>query len=122
SGHNVEHVGVVPAAALIERNWLLRDIERAAAEAFFHVNKNVDKVPVIGNHGFRSVRAFAGGILVHVDFDGRWGGSFKLDGAGYSGSRRGVDGCGGWSTRRRGGWLLRCFFLLAAASEKYQCK
>src|SRR5437773_10934418 len=52
AGHHAEHVRIVPAADLIERGGFLRDVEGAAAEAFLHVNEDVDEMAAAGDHGF----------------------------------------------------------------------
>ena len=109
---------MVPAAALIERGGFLRDVEGAAAEAFLHVNEDVGEMAAAGDHGFGRVRAFAGGILAHVDLLGSRRGPFKFDGAADGGSRRGIDRRGGWSCGGRGRRLLRSFLFLAAAREE----
>src|SRR2546429_6555116 len=118
AGHAAEQVRMVPAAALIERGGFLRDVEGAAAEAFFYKQKTACEMAAAGDHGFGRVRAFAGGILAHVDLLGSRRGPFKFDGAADGGSRRGIDRRGGSSCRGGGRRRAPRFLLLSASPQR----
>src|SRR5260370_10936160 len=120
TGHDAQHVGMVFAAALIEGDGILGNVERAVAEAFFHVHKHVGEMAPAGHHVFSCVRAFARGILAHVNHGGLGRGTFELYNADDRGCRGGINrsrrGRGRRSNVRRG--LLFRAFLFAAACEE----
>src|SRR5947208_17142408 len=68
--HYAHYVGMIFAAALIERDGFLGNVEGAVAEALFYVDENVGEVAAGGHNVFSRIRALAGGILAHVNFGG----------------------------------------------------
>src|SRR5260370_39977208 len=88
-GDHAQHVGMVFAAALIEGDGFLGNIERAVAEALFHIDEDVGEVATTGHNVFRHVGALAGGVLAHVNLGGLGGFAFKLHGAANAGGRGG---------------------------------
>src|SRR5262249_9716727 len=98
--HDAEDVRVVAAAFLIEFDRSRRRIERAAAEAVFHVHEDVGQVLAIAGVGLDQVLALlgAGGVLRHIDFGGLGLGAIEAYGAGNRADRALVDR----SRRRRG--------------------
>src|ERR1700676_2291175 len=95
---------MVFAAALIEGESVLGNVEGAIAETFFDVDKNIGEVASAGHHVFRYVVAFASGILAHVNPGGL--GSFAIEfyGAADAGGRGGINGSGRCRRGRRSGW------------------
>src|SRR6267142_2788692 len=118
AGDHSHHVWVIPAAALIEFNGFLGDIEGTAAEAFFDVDEDVCEMAVRDDDILGHVRAFAGGVLAHVNLGGLRRGAVELHNADDDGSRGWVNrrggGCRGRSRRRL---LFRGFFLAASCEQ-----
>src|SRR5258708_33591165 len=83
---------MVLAAALIEGNGILGNIESAAAEALLDVDENVGEVAAAGYNVFGCVCAFAGGGPAHIKFCGLGGFGNELHGAAHA-SCSGGDGC-----------------------------
>src|SRR6266478_6261431 len=93
-GHNTQNVRMVFAAALIEGDGFLGNVERAVAEALFYVDEDVGEVTAGGHHVFRHVGALASGVLAHVNLGGLGGFAFKFHGAGDAGGRGGINRSG----------------------------
>src|SRR6267143_5461400 len=120
AGHYAEDVRMVLAAALIEGDGFLGNVESASAEAFFHVHKHVGEVTSTSHYVFSGVRAFAGGILAHVNRGGLWRGALALYNANDRCRSRGINGSGssrGCRSAGRGGLLLGAFLFAASREE-----
>src|SRR5580700_5223758 len=94
-GHHAQHMRMILAAALVEHDRVLGNVEGAVAESIFYVDEDVGEIAVGHDYVLGFVHAFAGWILTHVDL--RWLGSHavELDGAVYRGHGRGINwrGC-----------------------------
>src|SRR5216684_3285501 len=122
-GDYAQHMRMVFAAALIEGDGFLGNVEGAIAEALFHIDEDVGEVTTTGHNVFRHVGAFAGGILAHVNFGGLGGFAFKLYCAADAGGRGGINR-GGWGSgrSRSTGSSRGLLFLFAAPCEEDKAK
>src|SRR5713101_8095217 len=121
-GHHAHNVRMVLAATLVESDGFLGNVESAVAETFFHIHEDVGDVTVAGHHGLGHVRAFAGGILAHVNLGGLWRGAIELHGAADGCRRSRINGGGGG--RGSGGSRGPLFgrFFLSAPCQKDESK
>src|SRR6267142_2654770 len=120
AGDHSHHVRVIAAAALIELNGFLGDVEGTAAEAFLDVDEDVREMAVRDDEILGHVRALAGGVLAHVNLGSFRRGAIEFHDADDDGSRGWVNRGGGSGRRSRSSGLLFGGFFLAAACD--QCK
>src|ERR1700680_2986241 len=76
--HDPKDVRMVLAPALIKHDSVVRNVKRAASQAFLHVDEYIGKIAAIDHDGFSFVRTLAAGILAHIDLGGLWCRSIKL--------------------------------------------
>ena len=115
--HDAEHVRLVLAADLGERDGIGGNGEGAVAETVFHVDENVGEFAVVHDDGLRGVRSLALGILAHINFRFLGRDAIEIHGAADCRDGRWINRRRRRSGRRggRGGLLLG---LLSASGQE----
>ena len=113
---------MVLAAALVQGDGFLGNVEGAVAETFFYIHEDVGDVTIAGHHGLGHVRAFTCGILAHVNLGGLWRGAIELHGAADGCRRSRINGSGGGPRSGGSRRLLFGSFFLSAPCQKDESK
>src|SRR5260370_9808120 len=121
AGHQTEDVRFIFAAALGESDCIFRDVERAIAEPFLHVDENVLEVASADDDIFGDVRTGTVGVLAHVDLGRFRRGAVEFYGAAYARGSGRIDARSGPGCGRDGRSRLFLSAFLLADSRGPEC-
>src|SRR3954447_13996667 len=123
ASHHTEDMRMISTAILIQDDRVLGNVEGPVAESVLHVNEYVGQIAAAYDDALGFIRAFAAGVLAHVDLRGLGRGAVEL----YSSTDRRHRGR---INRRRGCSWLSFFFgrsvggllgALIASCKRQQC-